>query len=135
MTHIGNWVWDLIKGEVYWSEELYRIFGRDPEKLAPSYKEYVNYIHPDDRAYFDSVVRKPAIDKHNSIDHRIILDYGEERIVNIQAEAVFNERNVPIRVKGIVQDITERKKVEESLRENEEKYRNIVEKQQTKAYS
>ncbi|MFZ2497476.1 MAG: PAS domain S-box protein [Methanosarcina sp.] len=127
MAHIGNWDWDLITGEVYWSDELYRIFGRDPQKLAPSYNEYLNYIHPDDRTYFEKTVKKPAIDKPNSIDHRIILDNGEERIVNIQAEVVFNERNVPIRVKGIVQDITERKKVEEALRESEEKYRNIVE--------
>jgi PAS domain S-box-containing protein len=127
MAHIGNWDWDLITGEVYWSEELYRIFGRDPKKLAPSFNEYLNYLHPDDRTYFEKTVKKPAIDKPNSIDHRIILDNGEERIVNIQAEVVFNERNVPIRVRGIVQDITERKKVEESLRESEEKYRNIVE--------
>ena len=115
MAHIGNWDWDLITGEVYWSEELYRIFGRDPEKLAPSYKEYLNYIHPDDRAYFDSIVRKPDNDKPNNIDHRIILDNGEERIVNIQAEAVFDEKKGPIRVKGIVQDITERKRSEEKI--------------------
>ncbi len=116
MAHIGNWYWDLVTDEVYWSDELYHIFGRDPEKLAPSYKEYLNYIHPDDRAYFDSIVRKPNNDKPHSLDHRIILDNGEEHIVNIQAEVVFDERDIPIRVKGIVQDITERKKAEEALR-------------------
>ncbi len=116
IAHIGNWNWDLVTGKIYWSDELYRIFGRDPKKLAPSYKEYLNYIHPDDRAYFENTVKKPANDKPNSIDHRIILDNGEERIVNIQAEAVFDERNVPIRVKGIVQDITERKKAEKAIR-------------------
>ncbi len=119
MAHIGNWYWDLVTDEVYWSDELYHIFGRDPEKLAPSYKEYLNYIHPDDRTYFDSIVRKPNNDKPHSLDHRIILDNGEEHIVNIQAEVVFDERDIPIRVKGIVQDITERKKAEKALRDLE----------------
>ncbi len=116
IAHIGNWDWDLVTGKVYWSDELYRIFGRDPKKLAPSYKEYLNYIHPDDRAYYDSIVRKPDNDKPHSIDQRIILDNGKERVVNIQAEVVFDERNVPILVKGIVQDITERKKAEKAIR-------------------
>ena len=46
---------------------------------------------------------------------RIILANGEERIVHIQAEVIFNEENIPIRIKGIVQDITERKKAEKAL--------------------
>jgi PAS domain S-box-containing protein len=115
MAHIGNWEWDIAADKTYWSEELYRIFRRDPKKLAPPYSEYLSYIHPDDRAYFDSIVRKPDNDKPRSIDHRIILDNGEERIVHMQAEVIFGEKNIPIRVKGIVQDITERKKAEKAL--------------------
>lgn len=53
MAHIGNWEWDIATGKAYWSEEMYRLFGRDPQKLAPSYNEYLSYIHPDDRNYFD----------------------------------------------------------------------------------
>jgi PAS domain S-box-containing protein len=115
MAHIGNWEWDIAADKTYWSEELYRIFRLDPKKLAPPYSEYLSYIHPDDRAYFDSIVRKPDNAKPRSIDHRIILDNGEERIVHMQAEVIFGEKNIPIRVKGIVQDITERKKAEKAL--------------------
>ena len=61
------------------------------------------------------------------IDFRIILANGEERIVHAQGEVVFDEKNIPVRIKGTIQDITERKKAEEKLRESEEKYRNIVE--------
>jgi PAS domain S-box-containing protein len=75
-----------------------------------------------DNAFKGTINGKPY-----EIDHRIILYDGEERTVHIQAEVVFNDKNIPIQTKGIIQDITERKEVEERLRESEEKYRDIVE--------
>jgi len=127
MAHIGNWVWDIATDKAYWSEELYRIFGRNPQELAPSYNEYLNYIHPDDRDYADNAHKEALNGKAFSIDHRIILANGEVRTVHIQTEVIFDDENVTIRLKGTVQDITERKRIEEQLRESEEKYRNIVE--------
>ena len=115
MAHIGNWDWDIATGEVYWSDEMYRIFGRSPQELAPTYNEFLNYIHPDDRNYVDNAVKKAIKGKPYSIDHRIVLANGEERTVHAQAEVIFNEENIPIRIKGIVQDITERKKAEEKI--------------------
>ena len=49
MAHIGNWDWDLVTGEVYWSDELYRIFGRNPQEFGATYDEFLSYVHPDDR--------------------------------------------------------------------------------------
>ena len=115
MAHIGNWVWDIATDKEYWSNELYRIFKRDPQEAAPSYKEYLNYVHPDDRDYVDNAFKGTINGKPYEIDHRIILANGEERTVHIQAEVVFNDKNIPIQTKGIVQDITERKKAEEKI--------------------
>ncbi|KKH94437.1 histidine kinase, partial [Methanosarcina sp. 1.H.T.1A.1] len=83
MAHIGNWYWDIATDKTYWSEEMYSIFGRDPQELAPSYNEYLSYIHPDDRDYFDNATMKAVNGKPYSIDHRIILAKGEERTVHI----------------------------------------------------
>ena len=58
MAHIGNWEWDIVTDEVYWSDELYRIFGRNPQELAPTYDEFLNYVHPDDRDYVDNAIKK-----------------------------------------------------------------------------
>jgi len=115
MAHIGNWEWDVATDKAYWSEEMYRIFGRDPQELAPPYNEYLNYVHSDDRDYFENAAKKAVNGKPYSIDHGIILANGEERTVHIQSEVIFGEKNNPIRIKGIVQDITERKKSEEKI--------------------
>ncbi len=115
MAHIGNWEWDIANDKAYWSDELYRIFGRSPQEFAPPYNEYLSSVHPDDRDYADNAHKKALNGKPFSIDHRIILANGEERIVHIQSETIFNDENIPIRLKGIIQDITEHKKAEEKI--------------------
>ena len=68
MAHIGNWEWDIATDKAYWSDEMYRIFGRDPQELAPAYNEYLSYIHPDDRDYVDNAIKKAVNGKPYSID-------------------------------------------------------------------
>jgi PAS domain S-box-containing protein len=116
MAHIGNWDWDLVTGDGYWSDELYRIFGRSPQESAPFYNELLNYIHSDDRDYVDKSIQHGLKEEpKGGIDYRIALANGDERIVHSQAEVIFDEQQNPIRVKGIVQDITERKRIEAEL--------------------
>jgi PAS domain S-box-containing protein len=127
IAHIGNWEWDIATDKAYWSEEMYSIFKRDPKKLAPSFNEHLSYIHPDDLDYYCNSIKKAEYRSTFGIEHRIVLANGEERTVHLKSEFILNDANIPIRVKGTVQDITERKKSEEKLRISEEKYRNIVE--------
>ena len=115
MAHIGNWEWDIATDKVYWSDEMYRIFGREPQKLASSYNEYLNYIHPDDRDYFCNAAKKAERGKLFDINYRIVLANGEERIVNLKSECLTNDENTPTKMKGTVQDITESKKAEEKI--------------------
>nr|WP_082090646.1 PAS domain S-box protein [Methanosarcina sp. MTP4] len=115
MAHIGNWEWDIATDEAYWSEEMYRIFGRDPRELAPSYNEYLSYIHPDDRDYYCNATKKAVTGSPFGIDYRIFRDNGEVRTVHLESEFILNNKKIPVRIKGIVQDITERKKSEEKI--------------------
>jgi hypothetical protein len=115
MFHIGNGEWDIITDKTYWSDEVCHLFRRGLRELAPTYNEYLSYVHPNDRDHVDNALKKAINRKPCGIDHRIILANGEERTVHIQSEAIFDEKNIPIRLKGIVQDITERKKSEEKI--------------------
>ncbi len=116
MAHIGNWEWDIATDEAYWSEGMYRIFGRDPRELAPSYNEYLSYIHPDDRDYYCNAIKKAVTGSPFGIDYRIVLANGEERIVHLEYESILDDENAPVQIKGIVQDITESKRAEEKIK-------------------
>ncbi len=115
MAHIGNWKWDTATDKAYWSEEMYRIFKRDPQKLAPSLDEYLRYIHPEDLDYYCKVNDYTKKVRTSGLDFRIVLANGEERTLHIKSDFIYNDENTPIRVKGIIQDITERKKAEEKI--------------------
>ncbi|MDY9927715.1 PAS domain S-box protein [Methanosarcina sp.] len=115
MAHLGNWDWNIVTNGLYWSDEIYRIFGRTPQEFDATYNAFLSYIHPDDRECVDNAVKEALNGKTYSVDHRIILADGEERIVHEQAEVIFDEDNIPIQMKGTVQDITERKKTEKAL--------------------
>ena len=127
MAHIGNMDWNLVTGEVYWSDELFRIFRRNPQESGATYDEFLSYVHSNDQNIVDDATKKASCGKPIAGDFTIILANGEERKVNSHIEVIRNEKNIPFRMKGTFQDITERKKSEEKLRESEEKYSNIVE--------
>ncbi len=115
MAHIGSWDRNLTTNELYWSDETYRIFGFKPKEFVSTYDAFLSQIHPDDRDYVDDTIRKALNGKPFGIDFRIILADGTERVVHAQGGAAFDEKNMPIQLKGTIQDITERKKVEEAL--------------------
>ncbi|MCC4765128.1 PAS domain S-box protein [Methanosarcina sp. DH1] len=115
LSHIGNWDWNLATDEMYWSDEMCRIFGCAPQKLFHTYRELLNFTHPEDRSYVDNAIKSVLTGKSFSIDHRISVD-GEERIVHAQGKVVFDETESPIRLRGTIQDITDRKKTEEKIR-------------------
>ena len=127
IVHIGSWDWNPVTNKLDWTEELYHILGHDPQVSGPSYEVFLNYVHPDDREYLNDAVKEALNGRSLDADYRLILADGAERIVHVQGGAIFDEENNPIRMRGTVQDITERKRAEEKLRESEEKYRNIVE--------
>ncbi|MDY9927248.1 PAS domain S-box protein [Methanosarcina sp.] len=126
IAHLGNWEWDIATDKTYWSEEMYRIFGLNPQEPAPHYNEFLNYVHPDNRDYVNNNIKKAINGSPFSIDFRIISADGIERIVRKQGEVVFDEKNAPIGVKGTIQDITESKLAQQKLQQSEEKYRSFI---------
>ncbi|HUK55548.1 MAG TPA: EAL domain-containing protein [Nitrospiria bacterium] len=127
IAHLGNWDWNIQTNELQWSDEINRIFGLSPQEFGATYEAFLNTVHPGDREFVTKSVDEALWKKRPySIDHRIVLPSGAERIVHEQAEVTFDQAGKPIRMIGTVQDITERRKAEEALRKSEAQNRALL---------
>jgi PAS domain S-box-containing protein len=118
IARLGNWEWNIVTNELWWSDEIYRIFGVSPMQFKATYETFLDLVHPDDRDLVKSSIDKALYENEPySIDHRIRLPDGSERVVHEQAETQFDEEGNAVRMLGMVQDITERKEAEEKLME------------------
>ena len=115
MAHIGNWDWEIRTNKLYLSDEVYRIYGCGPQEFSVTRNVFLSYVHPDDRDYVGNSFKKALSEKPISIDYRIVLANGEERVVHAQGEVNCNEENIPVRTRGTIQDITERKIAEQKI--------------------
>lgn len=128
IAHLGHWDWNIESGELFWSDEIYRIFGLVPQEFGATYEAFLKYVHPDDRQQvLDSVNLAIEKDIPYRIDHKVLRPGGEIRWVHEQGRITRNSEGKPIRMLGTVQDITEQKHAEKVISENEKKYRMLFE--------
>jgi PAS domain S-box-containing protein len=114
MSHVGSYDRDILTNEEHWSDELYVIFGLDTQYKL-NHNTFLSFVHREDLEYMSRAINEALNGKPYNIEYRIILPGGEERVIHSQGGAIYDEKNTPIRMRGLVQDITERKKAEESL--------------------
>ena len=126
IAHLGHWDWDIIKNNLLWSDEIYRIFGLAPQEFEATYEAFLNTVHKDDRENVRESVDKAILENQKySIDHRIVLPDGTIQFVHEEAEVTFDEDGKAVRMMGTVQDITERVQQETTLRIREEWWQGV----------
>lgn len=111
---MGSWHFDIPESKLTWSEEIYRMFGEPLDKTI-SFEVFTSHIHPDDLAAVLSTWDRALQGAPYDIEHRVRVRDGV-RWVNEVAEVTFSPSGTPLFAMGTVQDITERKQMEEQIR-------------------
>ena len=122
IAHLGSWELDLIENRLSWSDEVYRIFGLQPQQFGATYEAFLEVVHPDDRAAVNDAYSGSVRDGRDSyeIEHRIVRrSDAAVRVVHERCQHVRDGSGRIVRSIGMVHDVTERKRAEEVLRQSE----------------
>ncbi len=118
IARLGDWERNLETGEVHWSDQMYDIFAITPEQFSGTREAFIERVHPDDRELVEEIDRM-ALNEGTPFDveYRIVRPDTSERVIHSQGEVEFDAAGKPVRISGTVQDITERKSLEERIRQ------------------
>jgi len=136
IAHLGNWEFDTVNNKSHWSNEVFRIFKLRRGDQEPSFETYLQLVHSEDQEAvkncFDNALFKG---ESSNLDHRIVLPDGTERILHQQIEPILgiepNGTKKTVLISGTVQDITERKQIENELRQYRDHLEELVNKRTT----
>jgi PAS domain S-box-containing protein len=120
ISHTGSWGWNMVTGELFWSQEHFRIFGFDPETANPSYPMFLEKIHPKDRSVVEQTVDRAVRERSDlEMEYRIVLADGSIKYLQSLGHPIIGESGDLVEFVGTVMDVTERKLAEEALRKTQ----------------
>lgn len=107
LTHLGNWFWNINDNTINWSDEMYRIYGLEPQSEQITFERFISLIHPDDK-------QKRMAEIQESLQTGIVKDYtlkiitpeGKTKILNGHGNVETNSGGIPVRINGTCQDVT-----------------------------
>jgi len=120
IAHIGSWELDLLDNRLLWSEEIYRIFERDPGDPPESYEAFLSLVHPQDRELVDQGYSRSVRERipYDCV-HRLLMPDGRIKHIHEQCETIHDDQGRAIRSIGTAQDITELKLAEQRLHQHQ----------------
>ncbi|MDB9372818.1 PAS domain-containing protein [Nodularia sphaerocarpa] len=116
-TYIGTWDWNISTNEVIWNHNHYRLFGLEPETIVPTYQLWQDIIHPEDIEQLELAVYN-ALEQnthYEGAEYRVIHPDGSIHWLSGRGRGIYNQAGQPIRMLGIVMDISDRKRAEQML--------------------
>ena len=119
LTQSGSWAWNRHTGARFWSQETFRIFGCDPEKVTPTWSDILDRVHPEDRtAILQKATMETKVKEDSEFDFRIVLSDGRIKHLHSISHPVMDESGEIAEIVGTLMDVTERKQAE-ALRDGE----------------
>lgn len=127
LSHTGSWTLNLESGNLYWSEEHFRIVGLEPQTTVPGYPVALQVIHPEDRSFVQRTL-ETSIRNHTifEVDCRIVRPDGTVREIHSLGQPAFERTGVLTDYIGAIVDVTERKEAEAKLHKSLAELAHIV---------
>ncbi len=128
LAHMGSWAWNPATHEaLYWSDEMYRIFGLNPQDGVPTHEAFRQRLHPEDRDQVKELFMKVAQQSMEyEHDHRLLLSDGTIKHIHAIGHPVHDEAGKLVEYVGTAMDVTERKLAEDELRKHREHLEDLV---------
>ena len=127
-SRMGTWNWNIQTGTISWSDNLEALFGLEPGEFDGSFEMFAARLHPDDRDRVLAAVDRAVTNGEDyDIEFRVVYGNGKIRWALSQGKVFYDQHGQPIQMAGIDLDITERKGSAQSLRDSEERFRQLAE--------
>ena len=117
ITYTGSWTHDLIKDRIFWSEEVYRVLGTSPLEFDGKLENFHKFIHPDDLDEVKEATIAALTGKEYDIEYRILSPDGKVKFVHEKTKAILDKDLKPIKMVGVIRDITKEKLLKNCLME------------------
>jgi PAS domain S-box-containing protein len=122
LSHTGSWAWNVRTGALFWSEEIFRIYGYDPQETGPTWEQFLERVHPEDRAQIEQrakieTTRKEWVDSLG--DFRILLPDGTIKHLHSVAHPAKDGSGEITEIIGTVMDVTPHELLTQELRRRE----------------
>jgi PAS domain S-box-containing protein len=120
-AHVGTWDWNMLTGEVQWSENLERIHGLPPGTFGKTFERVLEDVHPEDRPRVEAAIAR-AVERREpyDVEYRLPRSDGSEVWVQGKGQVFCDPAGRPVRMAGVCMDVTDRKQAAEELRRAKE---------------
>jgi PAS domain S-box-containing protein len=127
VAKLGSWEWDIASRGLVWSDEMYYVFGFAPDAFQPSHDAFLAAVGSENRENIEAAMEEAFAGRPYYVECKLTHPDASIHHILVQGEVDFDAQGQPVRMFGTAIDITERKRTEESLRENEKRYRTLAE--------
>jgi PAS domain S-box-containing protein len=128
LANMGDYDWHIATDTNQWSDQLYRIYGHEPQAFNASYERFLSFIHPDDRERITGIHQQAyASGEPYQMIERIVRPDGEIRYLSSNGQVIQDETGTPVRMRGTCIDITETVAAERSREHLAARFRGLVE--------
>lgn len=128
LANMGDYDWHIESDTNTWSDQLFRIYGHEPQAFNPSYDRFLSFIHPDDQAWIAELHQQAyATGEPYAMTERVVRPDGEVRHLSSNGQVVLGPEGRPVRMRGTCIDITDRVRAEQERERGAVRFRNLVE--------